>query len=55
MKRITDPEFKYVSAADTDLRKTFKRIRRELLEVPKPEDTRGPRLAETGRRRTNAA
>lgn len=30
MKKITDPDFKYVSAANTDIRKTFQRIRREL-------------------------
>lgn len=29
-KCITDPEFKYVPAAETDLRKTFARARREL-------------------------
>ena len=31
-KRLTDPKFKYVPAAKTDLRKTFARIRRELKE-----------------------
>lgn len=30
MKRLTDPDFKYVPAARTDLRKTFARVRREL-------------------------
>ena len=29
MKRITDKSFKYVPAAETDIRKTFDRIRRE--------------------------
>lgn len=29
MKRLTDPDFKYVSSLATDLRKTFARIRRE--------------------------
>lgn len=29
MKSILDPSFKYVNAAATDLRETFKRIRRE--------------------------
>jgi hypothetical protein len=28
-KRITDPAFKYIPAAQTDLKKTFARIRRE--------------------------
>lgn len=30
MKSILDPSFKYTSAAGTDLKKTFARIRREL-------------------------
>lgn len=29
MKSILDPTFRYVSAASTDLRKTFARVRRE--------------------------
>lgn len=29
MKRITDPDFKYTSSVDTDIRKTFKRYREE--------------------------
>jgi hypothetical protein len=29
MKRILDPDFKYVSAASTDIRKTFARARKE--------------------------
>ena len=29
MKRITDPDFRYVPAAKTDIRKTFARIRAE--------------------------
>lgn len=29
MKRITDPTFRYVNAAETDIRKTFKRIREQ--------------------------
>lgn len=29
MKKITDPTFKYVSAAATDIAKTFRRIRKE--------------------------
>jgi hypothetical protein len=29
MKSILDPTFRYTSSADTDLRKTFARIRRE--------------------------
>lgn len=30
MKSILDPSFRYVSSLDTDVRKTFARIRREL-------------------------
>lgn len=29
MKKITDPKFKYTPAAETDIRKTFARVRRE--------------------------
>lgn len=29
MKSILDPTFRYVKSADTDIRKTFARIRRE--------------------------
>lgn len=35
-KSITDPTFKYVSAAATDVRKTFARIRRQQAAEPKP-------------------
>jgi hypothetical protein len=30
MKSILDPTFRYVPSVDTDLRKTFARVRREL-------------------------
>jgi hypothetical protein len=30
VKSVLDPNFKYRSAASTDLRKTFRRIKREL-------------------------
>ncbi len=33
MKTILDPEFKYVNANKTDIRKTFARIRREQREA----------------------
>ncbi len=32
-KRITDPTFRYVNAANTDIAKTFARIRREMREA----------------------
>lgn len=31
MKSIFDPSFKYTSSVETDLRKTFARVRREQL------------------------
>ena len=44
MKSILDPTFRYTSSANTDLRKTFARIRRENRKVEqasrtKPEPT----------------
>ncbi len=37
MKSILDPTFRYTSSANTDLRKTFARVRREL----RKQDTQG--------------
>lgn len=34
MKSILDPSFKYRSSTQTNLRKTFARVRRELLAEP---------------------
>ena len=34
MKSILDPGFQYVSSDKTDLRKTFRRIRREMAMPP---------------------
>lgn len=34
MKSILDPTFRYTSSANTDLRKTFARVRRELRKQP---------------------
>lgn len=37
MKKITDPTFKYTRSTDTDIRKTFARVRKEMrLAEPKP-------------------
>jgi len=33
MKSILDPSFKYVPAVETDIRKTFARIKRELAKA----------------------
>ena len=35
MKSILDPTFRYVRSVDTDLRKTFARVRREYREQVK--------------------
>lgn len=36
-KRLTDPDFHYVHSNNTDIRKTFARIRREMKQqAPKP-------------------
>jgi hypothetical protein len=37
MKSILDPTFHYTSSANTDLRKTFARVRRELRKQAKPD------------------
>jgi hypothetical protein len=34
MKSILDPAFRYTKSVDTDLRKTFARVRRELRKPP---------------------
>jgi hypothetical protein len=36
MKSILDPSFRYTSSVETDLRKTFARVRRELRNRPPP-------------------
>ena len=35
-KRLTDPTFRYYSSADTDLKRTFARIRAEMKKAEKP-------------------
>lgn len=37
MRSILDPRFRYTSAANTDLRRTFARIRRELAKAAEAE------------------
>jgi hypothetical protein len=46
MKSILDPSFRYTPSAGTDLKKTFARIRRELLK-------QGPFGSEDAQIRTN--
>jgi hypothetical protein len=36
MKSILDPRFKYTNSVDTDLRKTFARVRREQVVASRP-------------------
>ena len=36
MKSILDPSFRYTNSLQTDLRKTFARVRRELRSVQHP-------------------
>ena len=36
MKSILDPSFRYTPSAGTDLRKTFARVRRELVKQAPP-------------------
>jgi hypothetical protein len=36
MPSILDPSFRYTSSVDTDLRKTFARVRRELRKQQSP-------------------
>jgi hypothetical protein len=41
MKSILDPTFRYTKSVETDLRKTFARIRRELRGQPQESSTTG--------------
>ena len=45
MKSILDPTFRYRSSVDTDLRRTFARIRREL-KLPAPGTPRRARASQ---------
>lgn len=48
-KPITDPTFRYVDAANTDIRKTFARIRAESARATKPRFARPTALVEVPR------
>jgi hypothetical protein len=39
MKSILDPTFRYTQAAETDIRKTFARVRKDMR-LAEPEDSR---------------
>ena len=56
MKSILDPTFRYTSSANTDLRKTFARIRRENKKLAQPAHTKAePSNVATFPRRSGAA
>ena len=48
-KPITDPSFRYVDAANTDIRKTFQRVRAESARAGKQRFTRPTTLVEVPR------
>jgi hypothetical protein len=41
LKSILDPAFRYVPSIETDVRKTFERVRREQREQPRTTSNRG--------------
>lgn len=43
MKSILDPTFQYIPAANTDLRKTFARLRREMRKAEGADQPAEPR------------
>lgn len=51
MKHILDNEFKYTPSFETDIRKTFRRIRRQSQATQKPAEN-VKRLEDAVRRRT---
>ena len=42
MKSILDPSFRYTSSANTDIRKTFARVRREMRRQGSSNSTQEP-------------
>ena len=55
MKSILDPSFRYTKSFDTDLRKTFVRIRREQRQQSTPQDQQSPKVVSIGPRTRAAA
>ena len=53
MKSILDPSFRYTSSVETDLRKTFARIRREQRKQvqPQPDVQASPNILQIRQRR----
>lgn len=44
MKSILDPSFRYVSAKNTDLRKTFARIKKQQKEAQQHQQQKQPQM-----------
>jgi hypothetical protein len=58
MKSILDPSFRYTPSAETDLRKTFARVRREqrrAAEAAAPAGSRPPQVLPITLRKLGAA
>jgi hypothetical protein len=57
MKSILDPAFRYTNSANTDLRKTFARVRREQRQAARQQDAPAAKanLVELKLRRAGAA
>jgi hypothetical protein len=45
-KSILNPSFKYTSSSKTDIRETFKRIKKELKIAPQNQDNQKPLVAQ---------
>lgn len=55
MKSVLDPSFRYTKSIDTDLRKTFARIRRERAKQCRGPSTAAPRSVLPFRRDQSAS
>ncbi len=55
MKSILDPSFRYTKSVDTDLRKTFARIRREQQKQARAHDAGTGVVFALGQRKVRAA
>lgn len=44
MKSLLDPTFRYVPSSQTDIRKTFARVRREMRQRERPAAAEAPSL-----------
>lgn len=46
MRSILDPKFRYYSSANTDVRRTFARVRREMRRQQQAKQSAGVKVAE---------